>query len=383
LGDRLQGHWISVKDFGAVGDGIADDTAEIQATFDYAFGPEGAEHGENPGQHPDEEETVSGALGSGANRIVFFPAGNYKVTEILKLNWVYGCNLIGAGSHQTRIFWSGVEKFEEADLSTNSSDNGRSTVLSMRTCWHSHLEGITLDASDVQELALHGISSYQFKQGSPWYNWENSGHEGIMRDMHFTRATNTGCFINGIAMGSERSFLNCRFTENGSDGFLVVSQNALNHWFYACQFKNNGSHGYNQLGGGGGIMLGCSFEGNLIDIHHYEITWKVIGCTSTSLNFCSAGGAIIGNRHVNASPGVFWTGDIAVLPEDDGDPSWLTGGSHRVVVIKGNYSSNGFMAPAGIDAERRVHLMGNVFDNPDYLEDVNGNLWVDGVNMNP
>lgn len=48
---------ISVKDFGAVGDGVADDTQAIQAAFDFADG-----------------------------RPILLPAGTYKITSTLKLN---------------------------------------------------------------------------------------------------------------------------------------------------------------------------------------------------------------------------------------------------------------------------------------------------------
>jgi hypothetical protein len=54
---------VSVKDFGAVGDGVADDTAAIQAAINYA------------------QTKVISAFRSGAT--VFFPAGTYKVTASL------------------------------------------------------------------------------------------------------------------------------------------------------------------------------------------------------------------------------------------------------------------------------------------------------------
>lgn len=54
---------ISVKDFGAVGDGTADDTAAIQAAIDYS------------------QTRVISTFQSGAT--VFFPAGTYKVTASL------------------------------------------------------------------------------------------------------------------------------------------------------------------------------------------------------------------------------------------------------------------------------------------------------------
>src|SRR5262245_18977842 len=61
----------NVKDFGAVGDGVTDDTAAIQATFDCSFGTASNPHG------PYYDRFL--------NKPVFFPAGRYKTTAPLVL----------------------------------------------------------------------------------------------------------------------------------------------------------------------------------------------------------------------------------------------------------------------------------------------------------
>lgn len=68
---------VSVKDFGAIGDGTTDDTAAIQAAIDYAA-----------------------PLG----KIVFVPAGTYKITSTLvKAQAFYGLNMMGEGYYLTRF----------------------------------------------------------------------------------------------------------------------------------------------------------------------------------------------------------------------------------------------------------------------------------------
>lgn len=57
---------VSVKDFGAVGDGVADDTTAIQAAIDYAY-------------------TRATPSSLNAQPAVFFPAGHYKTTASLVL----------------------------------------------------------------------------------------------------------------------------------------------------------------------------------------------------------------------------------------------------------------------------------------------------------
>lgn len=68
---KLLDYAVSVKDFGAVGDGVADDTAAIQAAID----------------------TVYSALGGA----VYFPKGRYKTTS--PLHWKSGVHLFGDGLH--------------------------------------------------------------------------------------------------------------------------------------------------------------------------------------------------------------------------------------------------------------------------------------------
>lgn len=62
---------VSVKDFGAIGDGVTDDTAAIQAAVDYV-------------------ETLYGGT-------VSIPSGTYKISSTINMNGGYGVQLIGQG----------------------------------------------------------------------------------------------------------------------------------------------------------------------------------------------------------------------------------------------------------------------------------------------
>jgi len=68
---------ISVKDYGALGDGVSDDTAAIQAAINAVLG------------------TSGGAL--------FFPAGTYKITAKLVIPLAYGWRMFGASRHAAVI----------------------------------------------------------------------------------------------------------------------------------------------------------------------------------------------------------------------------------------------------------------------------------------
>jgi hypothetical protein len=103
---------VSVKDFGAVGDGLVDDTAAIQAAIDSVYSKGGG---------------------------VYFPNGTYKTTATLKVKRSY-VTLSGAGRGASRILITGDYigiKFENPDLV-----NGGYAQL-----FHCALTDITLDHS--------------------------------------------------------------------------------------------------------------------------------------------------------------------------------------------------------------------------------------------
>ena len=89
LGDRLQDRWVTVKDFGAVGDGDEDDTEAIQDTFDYAFGT---------------FEDPNGFAHSELNHTVFFPRGLYKISAPIVVPMTYWRMLIRGPARISRGF---------------------------------------------------------------------------------------------------------------------------------------------------------------------------------------------------------------------------------------------------------------------------------------
>lgn len=81
-GNIVPGASVDVQDFGAVGDGITDDTLAIDAAIDFVFS-------------------------SPAHGTVFFPAGEYLITATLQLP--SGCSLRGevsAGENQSRLIFN-------------------------------------------------------------------------------------------------------------------------------------------------------------------------------------------------------------------------------------------------------------------------------------
>ncbi|MCL1857517.1 MAG: glycoside hydrolase family 55 protein, partial [Kiritimatiellaeota bacterium] len=77
--------WVNVKAHGAKGDGVADDTAAIQAALDLM-----------PYERSDIPCTV------------YLPPGTYRITRTLRMHHKQGVHLVGHG-RDTRIVWDGTE----------------------------------------------------------------------------------------------------------------------------------------------------------------------------------------------------------------------------------------------------------------------------------
>lgn len=81
----IDGIFLNVKDYGAIGDGVADDTAAIQAALTAA------------------ESTIFNA-DVGRGKTVFFPTGLYKITSTLNLGASH-CTLLGEGPRSSSIVY--------------------------------------------------------------------------------------------------------------------------------------------------------------------------------------------------------------------------------------------------------------------------------------
>ncbi|MGI8690383.1 MAG: glycosyl hydrolase family 28-related protein [Thermomicrobiales bacterium] len=122
----------NVKDYGAVGDGVTDDTTAIQAAF------------------------TAAALVKGT---VFFPPSTYKLSRTITVAYGSPVNMIGVAAYnRSRIVWAGGT----ASMFTFSGPHG-STISNLEIDG-SHLAtyGLELDAAAyclVQNLYIHGCQT--------------------------------------------------------------------------------------------------------------------------------------------------------------------------------------------------------------------------------
>jgi hypothetical protein len=133
--------WVSVKSFGAVGDGAIDDTVAVQAAINRVL-----------------------ALGGG---IVYFPPGTFLISSALTLNTATSVSFRGAGavsiiknSHATAnaLVITDSTDFEVSGLKITHSSAGTGYALSLVNCTNAIVRTSTL-AGHARLLSITGTST--------------------------------------------------------------------------------------------------------------------------------------------------------------------------------------------------------------------------------
>jgi hypothetical protein len=226
--------WISVKAQGAVGDGVADDTAAIQSAFDL--------------------------IKRGVT--IYFPPGTYRVTKTLvidspdKKSALYGVLIVGHG-RDTRLVWDG--------------EIG-GTMIQEEGMGYSRWVGLELDGAGKAAIGAYHCSNYTF--------------ETVHRKIHmaFRNFTQYGVRAeptkDRFAM-AETSFENCLFEKCGV-AVSFVQFNDYDETFDGCEFRDCGTG--IECVHGNFYARNCHFEGStVVDL----LSQPEHGCTvrrCTSLN---------------------------------------------------------------------------------------------------
>lgn len=238
---------VNVKDYGAVGDDIANDTAAIQAAI--------------------------AALPTGGG-VVFFPPGTYKITAAIALR--NALTLQGAGGsasviHQTSTSAHGLSGVDILGLSVKGlrvvgpgSGSGDGLHLSRNT--NAATNYIELSDAIFRTWGGNGISiSNPIVSAFTQVRCENNGSNGFylygVGGIAGTSMALSGCYANNnIRYGYYLdtmvycSLNGCAAESNARDYYLVNCQAiALN----GCGSENNGGFGWNIEGGHGIGLYSC------------------------------------------------------------------------------------------------------------------------------
>src|SRR5262249_39294089 len=126
--------------------GVADDTAAIQAALDAAFGTAASPHGDSPE----------------LNRPVYIPAGQYKITAPLLVTRVKSGHIFGDGMRASRLIWAGA-------YNGNSVANADHSVtpLFMTNGWaYSIFERIQISMGDNHSAGIYLFGNYSTSPNS-------------------------------------------------------------------------------------------------------------------------------------------------------------------------------------------------------------------------
>lgn len=179
--------YISVKDYGAVGDGITDDTSSIQNAIIAAY--------------------------SLYNRTVFFPTGIYKITDTITIG--RGIDLLGAGSQGSNqafgvsfIHYSvnDLFKWDGSDLTFKGSGGGLKNALILKATGYSGGNAVKLESTDnthwptemqFDNILIYALGSGQWDRGL-YVDGSNNNVSGAvgMRDLYFNKFRIAGCSTN-------------------------------------------------------------------------------------------------------------------------------------------------------------------------------------------
>ena len=214
-GDEFVGpfkSWLNAKtQFGAIGDGIADDTKALQAAFD-------------------------AAAKADVNSTLYLPAGTYVITGTLTINYHLNVSIIGADPATTIIKWGGAR---------------HGTMVQIDGTAYSKFNRITFNGNSTADIAV----DQSWDGGKPHFDTSNEYADDVFVDVGF--GIHGGHLGHGFA---ETSILRDQFIRNTSAGISLGNFNALDVWVRSCLFQDCAIGVTNTLGAGNFRVYNCVFR---------------------------------------------------------------------------------------------------------------------------
>jgi len=244
IGDRLD-EYVSVKDFGAKGDDSTADITAIQNAIDEIY------------KDTDKDDTRS-------RRVLFFPAGTYRINAALKIPPY--AHLVGEGPDKTLIRNSGnnavmVTMDDDGNVGANIGNSGATTPTQIQ------ISSMTLRNT----VAYGGVSLDRVTHA--YFN--NVKFQGSYVSGGSDAATSKGVTVNhsnATYSTSNVTFNQCQFTKFAR--LVDISYNATNVRFQACDF----STAYY------GALIGAEMDGSTAglndgprDMQFTSSSWSTIG----------------------------------------------------------------------------------------------------------
>lgn len=203
--------WLDVTSLGAKGDGVADDSAALQAALDRLIA--------------DKDD-----------RVVYLPAGTYRLTRTLTLRNVLGVSLLGDDPERTRLVWDGPVD---------------GTMLVVNGLAYSRVGRLTFDGR-----GRAGIAVDQAWDGTrPHFDTGNAYEDDRFVDVKY--GIRGGVLDKGFA---ETTVVRARFIRNRMAGIALGNFNALDLWVWSSLFEDCGVGITNDPGAGNYRVYGSVFR---------------------------------------------------------------------------------------------------------------------------
>lgn len=225
IGEVLMGggafisQWVNAKEYGAVGDGVTDDTAALQAALDDCFGSVASPHG------------TAGVLD---NKQLYIPPGEYRITSPLQVKYMHGGRVFGAGRFVTKIVQATAG---EKCFITNG-------------CGYSYFGSMYMENDGT---AILFDLSWDGTAGGP------ALQSVTFQDMFFQGGTYGVLIAGGGFQGDTVIFLNCFWHEATVAGLAMSAFNAIGIQVYGGDFQAC-AVGIKTLAGACNIVSGPSFQ---------------------------------------------------------------------------------------------------------------------------
>lgn len=181
--------WANLqRDYGAKGDGVADDTAAIQRALD--------------------DLKVDGK-----SKILFLPPGTYRITQTLRMLSQIDCGVLGADPDTTKIVWDGP---------------ANEPMLFCNGVRYSRFGRLTWDGRGKAGTAV----AHQWDGETPSASTYNEHADSVFKDVKWGIRAGKPHF-----MDAECAVLRCRFVRCSEAGLSIESFNALDWWVWDSTFE--------------------------------------------------------------------------------------------------------------------------------------------------